>query len=199
MGLFKRCNQCGKEKATSEFYKDGQGVLYKVCKTCSNLKSKEHYRENKVKRIKQVRAWEKLNPEKVRNYHRKKKYNRRQAIGTFTSQQLEDKERYWGGKCYICGGKANSVDHVKPLSKGGSNWPCNLRPCCTDCNSRKNNYWPKGPIRQKLFLIYTKVLGGPREVAARRDPLATRYTVFYRKMVKLGYYEKSVEKRGSPR
>lgn len=48
----------------------------------------------------------------------------------------------WGGKCWMCGTFATATDHVKPLCKGGSNWPANLRPACKPCNSRKGRRWP---------------------------------------------------------
>lgn len=49
----------------------------------------------------------------------------------------------WGNRCWICGEhEATATDHVKPIYRGGANWPCNLRPVCKRCNSRKGNKWP---------------------------------------------------------
>ena len=44
--------------------------------------------------------------------------------------------------CWMCGAEATEIDHVKPLSAGGSNWPANLRPACHPCNRAKSNHWP---------------------------------------------------------
>jgi hypothetical protein len=43
-------------------------------------------------------------------------------------------------------------DHVKPLARGGSNWPANLRPACKSCNSRKGARWPfeQRPARRPM-------------------------------------------------
>jgi len=41
--------------------------------------------------------------------------------------------------CWVCGHRANTVDHILPRSKGGSDLPTNLAACCAHCNySRKN-------------------------------------------------------------
>jgi len=41
--------------------------------------------------------------------------------------------------CYYCGGKAESVDHLVPRSKGGSNDLSNKVPACHLCNQMKGN------------------------------------------------------------
>lgn len=47
--------------------------------------------------------------------------------------------KLYGKLCYICRDKmADTIDHVVPLSKGGTNDLGNLRPACYDCN------WQKG-------------------------------------------------------
>ena len=40
--------------------------------------------------------------------------------------------------CHYCGAKANEVDHVIPLSQGGTNKADNLVASCKTCNARKN-------------------------------------------------------------
>jgi 5-methylcytosine-specific restriction endonuclease McrA len=44
--------------------------------------------------------------------------------------------------CWMCGGDADTVDHVKPLSKGGAHILANLRSACQSCNSSKGATWP---------------------------------------------------------
>lgn len=38
-----------------------------------------------------------------------------------------------------CKGKATSVDHLRPVSKGGTDDDSNLVACCWHCNQRKGN------------------------------------------------------------
>jgi 5-methylcytosine-specific restriction endonuclease McrA len=59
-----------------------------------------------------------------------------------SSELLESRWDYYGRICYLCGAPATATDHVKPLTKGGAEWPCNLRPICRSCNSKKHNKWP---------------------------------------------------------
>ena len=48
------------------------------------------------------------------------------------------------GGCYLCGkpGRVKSVDHVKPLSKKGSDRILNKLGTCTPCNKRKGDRLP---------------------------------------------------------
>lgn len=45
-----------------------------------------------------------------------------------------------GYKCFYCGMRVNlSIDHVVPVSKGGSHDDSNLVTCCRECNSSKGD------------------------------------------------------------
>lgn len=54
-------------------------------------------------------------------------------------------------ECVYCGATEQlTVDHVRPLQKGGSNHPVNLVPACKSCNSAKGaknwmEWWPVSP------------------------------------------------------
>lgn len=41
--------------------------------------------------------------------------------------------------CVYCGGDASEVDHITPITKGGSGQAMNLAPACRTCNARKND------------------------------------------------------------
>lgn len=67
-------------------------------------------------------------------------YRRARAAGSDTDYRAADWRllRTWfGGVCLACGGTPVTVDHVMPLSQGGSNTLRNLQPLCRRCNARK--------------------------------------------------------------
>lgn len=43
----------------------------------------------------------------------------------------------WGHRCAYCGGVATHLDHVEPLSKGGTDTESNIVPACQHCNLSK--------------------------------------------------------------
>ena len=100
-------------------------------------------RRNAEKRRESRRKWRQANRDKVNLATGRRRALRVNAPTVlFSLEQLAARMEYFGRRCWICGGEANAVDHVKPLSKGG--WHClaNLRPVCTPCNTRKKDRWP---------------------------------------------------------
>ena len=86
-------------------------------------------------------AWKIANPERIIAYQRQGRLRRRHGVGHCTSEQLQARIAYYGYRCWLCGAPWEEIDHVKPISKGGSNWPANLRPACRPCNRRKSDHW----------------------------------------------------------
>jgi len=95
-----------------------------------------------------TRKWRRDNPEKFKILKGVTKAKRRareiNAPGFFTSEDWMQKVEYYGWRCVYCNIELTSdtltLDHVKPLSKGGSNWVSNLVPSCSPCNRKKWNH-----------------------------------------------------------
>ena len=158
----KRCGKCKEEKALTEFHKDSskKDGLQGMCKACSTAYRTKRYaanrdREleynikwneaNRNKRREYYAKWRKANPDKVRANNHRRRARKAEAEGTFTADQWKERLAYHGYKCIYCGvekqdtpQKYLTMEHLIPLCRGGSNWPSNLAPSCTSCNSRKN-------------------------------------------------------------
>jgi 5-methylcytosine-specific restriction endonuclease McrA len=76
----------------------------------------------------------------------------RNAPGSHTPTQLMEQHARQRGKCYYCKKKVvwgeHHIDHIQPLSRGGSNDISNLVVTCPYCNLSKNDRlpseWPQG-------------------------------------------------------
>lgn len=86
-------------------------------------------------------AWNRANPEKKRSYVRNRRARKRNAEGSHTDKDIQAIWDRQGGMCVYCPADlritGHHVDHIVPLSRGGSNWPSNLQCLCPDCNLRK--------------------------------------------------------------
>lgn len=76
--------------------------------------------------------------EKVTAYTRRKQ-RVNDAAGSYTQAEWDKHCADAGFKCLCCG-RADvplTIDHVVPLSQGGSHWIANLQALCRSCNSSK--------------------------------------------------------------
>lgn len=92
-----------------------------------------------------------LTPEKVRAMNQRRRARIRRAEGAHGIADIRAQFDRQKGRCYWCGKKVGDtyhVDHIVPLSRGGSNWPENLVIACSTCNRSKGNKlpheWSKG-------------------------------------------------------
>jgi len=161
----KTCFKCLSTLPISDFYKHPEmrdGHLGK-CKSCSKQDVAANYNakhdqymayERSPQRVWRRRArvktsdtgerWRHANMEKKRNYTRKRRAAKKMAAGAnyTTKEHIKLRWEMYGNSCWICGKPATVTDHVKPISKGGAHLPCNLRPICQPCNTRKAAMWP---------------------------------------------------------
>lgn len=66
------------------------------------------------------------------------------VAGTFTTAEWRKLREKYNKRCAICGEqKPLGPDHIRPISKGGTNFITNIQPVCQPCNSRKGAKWKK--------------------------------------------------------
>lgn len=76
---------------------------------------------------------------------RNRRAKERESKGAHTVQDIQKQYDRQKGECYYCGQKVGStyhVDHIIPISRGGSNGTENLVISCPRCNMSKNDKLP---------------------------------------------------------
>lgn len=92
------------------------------------------------------KKWRTENPERTLVFVRNRRARIKGAEGSHTIEDVAEIRRLQGGKCAYCRIRLSDVvehvDHIKPVSKGGSNRRNNLQLLCGSCNSRKHDADP---------------------------------------------------------
>jgi 5-methylcytosine-specific restriction endonuclease McrA len=124
-----------KKKALRKAHYDANAATYKARAKAWRLAHLEQAKATK-------RAYRAANHERVLIAERNKNNRRKGAPGRFTRAHIdilfEDQE----GLCLYCGaelGEPFHVEHMTPIARGGTNWPCNLCLACAPCNLAKGN------------------------------------------------------------
>lgn len=113
------------------------------------LAKNREWREQNLERHRELcRQWARENPDAMRAIVAKRRAIRNAADGLYTADDVASMLMDQGCKCALCqsqiGGELRfHVDHVIPLSRGGSNWPSNLQLLCVPCNLSKADKTPE--------------------------------------------------------
>lgn len=85
--------------------------------------------------------------EEISAYMQNRRAKIKQVGGTFTAKDIMDLHIEQDGYCNGCWELLEilgyHIDHVIPISKGGSNWPDNLQLLCPTCNLEKSAKMPE--------------------------------------------------------
>lgn len=133
MSASKFCGVCKKRKPdTTDYFSayttnSGNPSRRGTCKECMSERSRRHHRERTDLRHAAL--------------ERRRERNAL-AEGAHTPADIVKLRKKLRDKCFYCGivvGDAFSIDHMTPLSKGGTNWPSNLALACKPCNFDKHS------------------------------------------------------------
>jgi len=166
-GLSSYCHECNRNKAREHYsiHKDEKPTPTAAQKESHRAASRKYYWLNRTKLLDQGRTYRLAEPEKFREktrqwrqshpeLHRAKEHRRRALKQGSEGYELPFHEqaqlKRQKGKCYYCGGKLTEyhIEHVTPLSRGGTDHPDNKVLACPTCNLSKRDKlpseWSKG-------------------------------------------------------
>lgn len=111
------------------------------CRNYHKLKYREWRREYQRKYLLNLKL---TNPEKYKARRARRSHRLRFAklIGTHTANEIKLLYEQQAGKCKSCGKELFLTfheDHIRPISKGGSDLIDNIQLLCPSCNTSKGN------------------------------------------------------------
>lgn len=112
---------------------------YQKDKETVKARSRKLYEDNREIELKKRAEYKRNNPHVVAAYTQKRRSLKRSATGSFTSQEWLQVQATQNNRCNKCGIECKlTVDHIIPLSKGGSNYISNIQGLCMPCNASKH-------------------------------------------------------------
>jgi 5-methylcytosine-specific restriction endonuclease McrA len=173
----KVCTDCGVEKTINEYYKKTRGKygVRGICKACHKLRVTMYRQTEKGKEVRQKTRFKYRHSEKgieaskrgISKYRKTDKgkdaqkrssHIRRakvQDAGTYTNEQWQERLAEYNYCCAYCYKpfpvNELTVDHMQPISRGGTNTIDNLVPACKPCNSRKKDKTPLEMLQKGLM------------------------------------------------
>lgn len=108
------------------------------------LKKNREWRERNLEKHRELcRSWARKNPDSMRSIVSKRRAIVIGAGGTYSADDVKTMLLEQSGLCAACSVNLSDtgyhVDHIYPLSKGGTNWPSNLQLLCPTCNRSKGS------------------------------------------------------------
>ena len=101
---------------------------------------RKHYESHREEKAAYARAWCQANREKRQAYYNNYRARKENNGGSFTTKEWEELCAKYDYRCVCCGEqKPLTVDHIMPVSKGGSSDISNIQPLCKSCNSSKRD------------------------------------------------------------
>ena len=152
--------------ATAHYAKNREAIrqrrreLYPRYAEDRKLRGRAYREANRERLSAYIKAWCKANPDRVRELARasveRRRARKKGAVGSFTADDVQDILKMQRCRCAECRKNVRSgfhVDHIVPLSKGGSNDRRNLQILCATCNRQKHAKLPHEFAREKGRLL----------------------------------------------
>lgn len=143
-----KCNEASRryKEANKERLLEYRRIHYQETIDIQRKRGKDYRLNNKYKYKERNAIYYQQNKEYYRTACHKRRARLMNAEGSHTKEDIQfilEKQKGKCVTCAVCITTDYSVDHITPLSKGGSNNKDNIQLLCKSCNSSKGN---KDPI-----------------------------------------------------
>lgn len=121
---------------------------------CPVLRFNPHldYLVNRDHHLERSRIWSKLNPGKALIKKQRRRFRLAGVTNSLTDYQWQIIQERFDHRCAYCGRRVKlTMDHVTPISKGGSHTVQNVVPACISCNCRKRTGRPLVSVQPMLL------------------------------------------------
>lgn len=143
-GLQPYCKECRKNHQKNYYlthkqkFNEKQKLNRMLNKDAINEYARNYYQLHKAKQSERKRIYNLKNPEVAKNASAKRRSRQmKNGIYLVTSKELKS---LYKSNCFYCGSNEKiEIDHIIPISRGGSHSIGNLVPACLSCNRSKNN------------------------------------------------------------
>jgi hypothetical protein len=119
------CPECGKRFKVRI---NGEGYIQRFCSQSCAQTNRFRNPANRVSTRAVPNEW---------TVRTRRRYRERVTPGLTVRELRELRDRWTGSPCAYCSAPSTTIDHVLPISRGGTNYIGNLVPCCKPCNSSK--------------------------------------------------------------
>lgn len=157
-GLSARCRACKKEQRdpaaelarVQRWYAENVPVArarsrrwYDAHRPEKERSDRSRYRAQREWRLSRAREtgrlWRSRNPDRLRLIEQRRRARKAAVANTLTGTEWTAILEYFGHRCAYCLQPASrlTIDHIRPIAKGGPHTADNVVPACQPCNSSK--------------------------------------------------------------
>lgn len=151
------CRECGRLylAAMRDVYPDRGKEYYWANREACLESSNKWFRDNRDAQLKKKKEWRERNPGHSDEYRKKNpelyaeasRRRRARKLGADGYHSKDDIDKILSGQGGLCAApwcrsdisNGYEIDHIMPLSRGGSDWPSNLQCLCRGCNRSKSS------------------------------------------------------------